>query len=194
MKLIIIEGSDKLGKNSLIKELCEYYNYDNISIRHFGKPPKGIIPNKILKFQFKAFEKEMKLFQKIQKREFKNKYYDEIMIWNRSHLGEYVYSQMFRGGNPETLKEMLIKYEKGFLNFDVSLITLTSSPEFLNSRISDGNELSKTFEEKAIELKLFKEAHEFRTIQNKILIKVNNDIIFKSKKEIFDEAIYFINN
>ena len=35
MKLLIIEGGDQLGKSSLIKGLCEHFNYDNVTIRHF---------------------------------------------------------------------------------------------------------------------------------------------------------------
>ena len=43
MKHIIIEGSDRTGKNTLIKSICDKYEYNNITIRHFGKPPKDLV-------------------------------------------------------------------------------------------------------------------------------------------------------
>lgn len=192
MKLIILEGGDRLGKSTLIKGLCEHFNYDNVTIRHFGKPPKGLLPEEILKFQFKAFRKEMNLFYRIYTRSIDTyTYYPEIMIWNRSHLGEYVYSQMFRGGKPETLKRMLLEYERGFISHNVYLITLTASPEFFHSRESDGHELSKTLEQKTKELELFKEAHEFSIIRPKLLLKVDNNGQFRTKEDILNEVIQF---
>lgn len=202
MKLIILEGGDRLGKSTIIKGLCEHFNYDNVTIRHFGKPPKGLTPDEVLKFQFKAFKKEQKLFYKILDRSInEHSYYPETMIWNRSHLGEYVYSQMFRGGKPEVLKKMLLEYERGFISHEVHLITLTASPEFFHSRESDGHELSKTLKEKTKELQLFEEAHEFSIIRPKLLLKVDKEIteleysgpsVFRSKEDILNEVIQFI--
>jgi len=216
MKLIILEGGDRLGKSTLIKGLCEHFNYDNVTVRHFGKPPKGMTSKEILDFQFKAFKAELYIFYNLHSREqVVAPYYPEVMIWNRSHLGEYVYSQMFRDGNPGELKNKLLEFEKGFISFEVYLITLTASPEFFNSRESDGHELSKTLEQKTKELELFKEAHEFSIIANKLLLKVDKTHItadesieflhskgienvakytniFRSKEEILNEVINFI--
>jgi hypothetical protein len=124
------------------------------------------------------------------------------MIWNRAHLGEYVYSQMFRGGKPEVLKKMLLEYERGFISHEVYLITLTADPEFFHSRESDGHELSKTLEEKTRELKLFEEAHEFSIIRPKLLLKVDKEIktdlvfsgpnVFRKKEDILNDVIKFI--
>lgn len=207
MKLIILEGGDRLGKSTLIKGICEHFNYDNVTIRHFGKPPKGLSPKEVLKFQFKAFRKEMQLFNRIYSRSIDGyTYYPETLIWNRSHLGEYVYSQMFREGDPKLLKKMLYEYEKGFISHYVYLITLTADPNFFNSRESDGHELSKTLEQKTKELELFKEAHEFSIIRPKLLVKVDQDTelptgtewrmkgpnIFRPKEDILNEVIEFI--
>lgn len=193
MKLIILEGGDRLGKSTLIKGLCEHFNYDNVTIRHFGKPSKGMTSEEVLKFQFKAFKKEMKLFHRIYARSIDAySYYPEIMIWNRSHLGEYVYSQMFREGNPEVLKKMLLEYERGFISHCVYLITLTADPEFFNSRESDGHELSKTLEQKTKELELFKEAHEFSIIPRKLLLKVDENGFFRPKEDIYTEVLVFL--
>jgi len=207
MKLLVIEGGDGLGKNTLIKGLCEYFNYDNVTIRHFGKPPKEITRQEVLDFQFKAFNKEMKLWNYIYQDSVYDKYcyYPEVMIWNRSHLGEYVYSQMFRGGDPKVLKEKLLNYEKSFISHKIHLITLTANPEFFLSK-EDGNSFSNKLEDKTKELELFKEAHDFSILSNKLLIKVDKETeistgtewkmkgpnIFRPKKDILNEVINFI--
>lgn len=203
MKLIILEGGDQLGKSTLIEGLCKYFNYDNITVRHFGKPPKGMTPKEVLDFQFKCFQKEKDLFNKIfvSERRDNYRYYPEIMIWNRSHLGEYVYSQMFRDGDAKLLKEKLLQFEVGFIGHKVYLITLTADPEFFLSK-EDGNSFSNKLEDKTKELELFKEAHDFSIIANKLIVKVDQsaniiskeftDYIFRPKEDILNEVIEFI--
>jgi len=195
MKLIILEGGDRLGKSTLIEGLCKHFNYDNISIRHFGKPPKKLDSNQVLLFQFICFSKEAEFIDAFKFIGADN-YYDNIIIWNRSHLGEYVYSQMFRGVDGEEIKNQLTHWEhfKLLLNnedIDMHLITLTADPEFFLSK-EDGESFSKNLEEKTKELQLFKEAHEFSLIKNKLLIKVDNNGEFKSKEEILNEVLNFI--
>jgi len=191
MKLIICEGGDRLGKSSLIKGLCEYFNYDNVTVRHFGKPPKNLNPQEVLDFQFKAFDKEMELFHYIRQSSSYDKYsyYPETMIWNRSHLGEFIYSQMFRGGDPNILRTKLLNYEKGFISYEVFLITLTADPKFFHSK-EDGNSFSDTLEDKSKELELFKEAHNFSSIPKKLLVKVDKrNGKFRSKSDILNEVL-----
>ena len=200
MKLIILEGGDRLGKSTIIEKLCKAVNYDNVCVRHFGKPPKGLTPEEFTKFQFNAFHRELNLFNLVNSRSQEYSYYPEVMIWNRSHLGEYVYSQMFRGGKPEVLKNMLLDFERGFISHDVYLITLTADPYFFLLR-EDGNSFSQNLEDKTKELQLFKEAHDFSIIANKIVIKVDQEIndyeikgikLFRSKKDIFKEVKEFV--
>ena len=193
MKLLICEGGDGLGKNSLIEGLCKYFNYDNITIRHFGKPPKDLNPEEVLDFQFRSFYNEGNFVEHIYDRFKKHDYYDETVIWNRSHLGEYVYGQMFRNADPNFLKTKLLFFEKFFLDSkDIYLITLTSDPKFFLEK-EDGQSFSKNLEQKTKELELFKEAHEFSTIDKKLLVKVDKDEKFRCKEDILDEVINFIN-
>jgi thymidylate kinase len=212
MKLIILEGGDNLGKDSLVKSLCQHFNYDNVTVRHFGKPRSGLSSEEVLDFQFKCFKKEMKLWREIYLQYICNQYhyYSETLIWNRSHLGEYVYSQMFRGGDPKVLKKKLRKFEEGFISHEVYLITLTADPEFFFEREKlecDGGSLSKTLQEKMRELELFKEAHDFSIIANKHLLKVDKETeigtgtewkmkgpnLFRPKEDIFNEVLNFLN-
>jgi len=196
MKLLILEGGDRLGKSTLIEGLCKHFNYDNVTIRHFGKPPKGMTPEEVLDFQFKCFNNEADLYHDIKRRYEYSKYhyYNDIMIWNRSHLGEYVYSQMFRNGNAKELRDRLLHFEKIHLGIydDIYLVTLTSDPEFFLSK-EDGNSFSKNLKQKTKELNLFNEVHNLSEIKNKLLLKVDKDGLFRSKEEILNETIKFLN-
>ena len=194
MKHIIIEGGDRLGKDTLLKNLCKHFDYNNLTIRHFDKPPKGMSPKETLDFQFEVFYKEM-IF-----RDFINEnidgddwgYHPNILIWNRSHLGEYVYSQMFRGITKRDVKAKLEKFEKSTLSSNIYLITLTAAPKFFLDQ-EDGLSFSQNLEQKSKELRLFKEAHNLSLIPNKRLIQVNIGKEYRGKEHIFEEVLKFIN-
>jgi thymidylate kinase len=210
-KLVVIESGDRLGKGSLIKGLCEYFDFKNITLRHCDKPPKGLSSEETLQFQFECFRQEANLIKNIRKMNEKYCYHNNIIIYDRFHLGEFVYSQMFRGGDPKFLKQKLISYEIFWLvednqtNDNTYLITLTADPEFFHSK-EDGNSFSQKLEDKTKELELFKEAHEFSTIKNKLLIKVDQSTelptgtdwktkgpnIFRPKEDILNEVLTFI--
>jgi len=192
MKHIIIEGGDSLGKNSLIEKLCEYYEYNNLIIRHFDKPPKGLSPKETLDFQFQVFHKEFQFVD--QSREYLDDeygYHENIMIWNRAHLGEYVYSQMFRGISRRDVGKRLKELEELFNLEDTYLVSLTASPKFFLDQ-EDGDSFSQNLNEKSKELQLFKEVHALSLIPNKKLIKVNKGNYYKEKKEILNEVIELI--
>jgi thymidylate kinase len=196
MKLIIIEGGDNLGKSLLIEGLCKHFNYDNVNVRHFGKPPKGLTPEEFTDYQVTAFEQEAELVG--QTRSMDNsgqKYYDSVIIWNRSHLGEYVYSQMFREGNVEELKAMIAYFEAYTLGVnaykEIYLVTLTADTHFFLSK-EDGNSFSQNFEQKKTELNLFNEVHRLSNIYHKHFIKVDYDGQFRDKDEILKEVIDFV--
>jgi len=198
MKLIIIEGGDSLGKNAIIKSLCEYYDYDNISIRHFGKPPKGLSPKATLDFQFNVFNKEAYFVDSLREQLDNDEYgyYDNVVIWNRSHLGEFVYSQMFRGITERDIKGRIEKFEKlcGFNNSNTFLISLTAGAQFFLDQ-EDGESFSQNIEQKTKELKMFKIAHEISIIPNKKIIKVDRHKlnVYRDKDIIFGEVLELLN-
>lgn len=193
MKHIIVEGGDNLGKDTLIKSICEYFNYDNITLRHFGKPPKNLLPKESLDFQMKTFYKEILFVSHIKESMESDNYgyFPNVVIWNRSHLGEYVYSQMFRGIMKRDIKTKLSQFEKDNFDNDTYLVTLTAAPKFFLSK-EDGYSFSQNLDQKSKELDLFKEAHEFSSILNKKIIKVNKGNEFRDKDEIFKEFLLLI--
>ena len=193
MKHIIIEGGDRLGKDTLISGIISNYE-DNWTIRHFGKPPKGLSPKETLDFQFRTFYKEAIFVDHIRD-EIDNDeygYYDNSILWNRSHLGEYVYSQMFRGITKKEVKQKIRKFEGAVVTPDMYLITLTASPYFFLSK-EDGDSFSQSLEQKTRELQLFIEAHNLSCIPNKKIVKVDYEDTFRTKESILNSVIKFIN-
>ena len=217
-KLIIVESGDCLGKTSLIKGLCEHFDYKNVTVRHCDKPPKDLNED-VLMYQLKAFKQEFNLIFSTQTMDKKYLYHDNIIIYDRFYSGEYVYGQLFRNYTSSVLKKKISDLEKVFLTWlepycDTYLVTLTADPQFFLDR-DDGNSFSKNLEQKTQELELFKEAHIFSTIKNKLLVKVDKTVItsdgsieflhthgiknvnketniFREKQEILSDVINFI--
>jgi thymidylate kinase len=205
-KLIVIESGDRLGKGTLIGGLCKYFDYKNIAIRHCDKPPKEIPINHfvtdVLDFQFECFRVEMNFILNIQTLSKQFQYHENKIIYDRFYLGEFVYGQMFRNYDANLIKERILKLENQYLKniskySDIYLITLTADPEFFHSR-EDGNSFSQKLEQKTKELELFKEAHQFSSIPNKHLIKVDNSdnddglFVFRTKEDILNEVLNFL--
>ena len=192
-KLIIVESGDGLGKGTLIKGLCEHFDYKNITVRHCDKPPRELSPSECSQFQFECFEQEFSLVDYLNRMDRNHSYHDNITIFDRFYPGEYVYSFMFRGGNVEDLKYRISALEERHLTdkSDVYLVTLTADPTFFLNQ-EDGQSFSKNLDEKTKELKLFKEIHEFSVIKNKLLVKVDYAGEFRYKENILHEVINFI--
>jgi len=198
MKHIIIEGGDRLGKSTLIEGIAKHFNYDNVHIRHFGKPPKvfpeGISP---LEFQAKCFWKEAHFVEYVrQMEEDQFCYYENVVIWNRAHLGEYVYGQMFRAQDPKELKDYLSSFETRNLldkSDETFLILLTAEPEFFLSK-EDGNSFSQNLDEKKRELRLFDEIFEESLIDNKLRLNVDENGEFLNKSYLLDVVLDFMKN
>lgn len=196
MKHVIIEGGDRLGKSTLIEGIAKHFNYDNVSVRHFGKPPKvfpeGVSP---LEFQAKCFLKEAELTEFIRQLEGDEYcYYENVVVWNRAHLGEYVYGQMFRDQDPKELKDYLHNFEiRHLLNNpeETFLVLLTADPEFFLSK-EDGNSFSQDLKDKKRELQLFDEIFELSQIDNKLKIKVNDQKDFLPKEYILGSVLDFM--
>ena len=192
MKHIIIEGIDQTGKSTLIKSLCEHFNYDNLTIRHFSKPPKNF--KNPLEYQKACFLNEKDLLNQLLKNESNGAYFENILIWNRSYLGEFVHGHLHRGYSKKELKEEIINFEKYFMiDHQSHLILLLADSEFCMAK-EDGNSLSKNIIQKTLEIELFKEIYNESLISNKKIIYVNqpNTILFKDKNKILLEVLNFI--
>lgn len=189
MKTIIIEGCDRVGKDTICNEIK--LNADCLLYRHWQKPKGQNIHEKI-EYQKTTFKKEFDL-----RKTFIDDWYlndqdkddnQNLILWNRSHIGEYVYGQLYRNSNPEWIYNL-----ESIYNFsedqNIYLVMLYADPNFLCEK-DDGQSFSSDLESKTKEIDLFHEAVNKSLIQNKFKIKVNNGNRYKDKesirREIFD--------
>jgi thymidylate kinase len=191
MKLLIIEGPDRCGKNTLIKNLTS--QAENYVVRHFGSA-KGKTDLEKRNFQFQFFKKEFALAALRPQFELpdKERYPRDIWIWNRAHLGEFVYGKMYRETNPE---KWVMQMEPMFgmdLDPSVYLLLLTAPAEFLCKR-DDGLSFTKNFTEKQAELASFRNAFDQSKIINKKILDVSNGDEYLDQSIILQQVNEFLN-
>ena len=85
MKVIIIEGPDCTGKNTIISHITELY--ETATIIHCQRP-RTDDPNE----QDRLFSRQVRDI-------INEKYSTQVLIFNRSFIGEYVYGVMYRNRN-----------------------------------------------------------------------------------------------
>jgi thymidylate kinase len=192
MKVIIIEGTDNVGKDTIINRLAN--EPENCEIVHCEKPPH-LSTEEMKFFQENSFASL--LGQTIYDyKKYKNT--DKYFIHNRSWYGEYVYGCMYRDNNPNYVKEMIKNLELILMqNIDVKdlyFITLLSNNVDFLSRNEDGLSLSsgksdliKTETERFIDI--FNES----LINNKRIVFVNNGSEFRDRDDIYNEILTYIN-
>jgi len=190
MKLLIIEGPDRCGKNTLIKNLTS--QAENFVVRHFGSV-KGENDMEKRNFQFQFFKKEFELASLRSRFEMpdKERYPRDIWIWNRAHLGEFVYGKMYRDTKPE---EWVMKMESLFamdIDPSVHLLLLTADPEFLCKR-DDGLSFTADVEKKRKEIENFEKAFNTSKIMNKKILNVSNGENYLDAAIILDEVNKFL--
>jgi len=106
--LIIIEGPDNTGKDTLEKNLQD--KLGNCISYHFSSPPSTIPKYDKLNYQIKGWQNTwLNTQQSMEVRNLK------FGIWNRSHLGEYVYGPMYRNMPENVVIEEIKKFESTFL-------------------------------------------------------------------------------
>lgn len=190
MKLLVIEGPDRCGKNTLIKSLTA--QAENYVVRHFGTA-KGDDDFEKRDYQFQFFKKEFELASNRSKFDMpdKERYPRDIWIWNRAHLGEFVYGNMYRSTRPE---QWVMKLETLFgmeIDPSIYLLLLTASPEFLCKR-DDGQSFTSDIGKKQREILAFHDAFQQSKILNKCIIDVSDRDEYKSKDIILDSVNKFL--
>jgi thymidylate kinase len=182
-KLVIIEGCDRVGKDTLISGLQS--SFPKTATQHWGYPIGDTNEDKT-EFQKVDFKLNMMKWRV-------EKVWDilDLYIWNRSHLGEYVYGTLYRDSYPDTWVPQL---EERFLAEEENayLILLVADPEFIASQ-DDGQSYSAKIEDKKEELNKFLDAFQDSKIGNKKLIRVHDENGYFSAEKILDSVINFIN-
>lgn len=188
MKVVIIEGTDNSGKNTLISGLLDHYK--TATVIHCDKPP--YIDNSV-----NDIYQDMSFFQ-IAIDIINKKYNTDIVILNRSWIGEYIYGCLYRFRKDADVLDMIFKIERALIesNIDVKYIQLMSNYEcYINN--DDGKSISYDRDIVENEIKRFERTYR-SSILDKKMIYVNegkifgNTSTFRDKKEILYEALNFI--
>lgn len=188
MKIIIIEGTDRTGKDTLINELKNYFN--RTLIIHCGKPI-GSTDNEKIIFQNNFFNDHINKLTS-------NIYKDicDVVIFNRSWIGEYVYGQLYRNMTNTQASEFISNKDLLLNNndkLDLYYIQLVNSSNKLIQDYDDGESLSNDSIMINKERELFYDVYSLTSIKNKKIINVNVDDTFREKNDILKEVLEFIN-
>lgn len=194
MKIIIVEGTDRTGKDTLINELKNMSNH--ALIIHCGKPVGNTLKEQN--------RNQNILFNDYLKKIYEDKYFDvcDLIIFNRSWYGEYVYGTIYRERDKEDVLKMINCVEQDLKLFNnakcqtkldgVYYIQLINDSTKLALSNDDGNSISIDENNILRETSLFHEIFNKSQIKKKMII-VNDGDKFRDKNEILKEALDFIN-
>ena len=196
MKIIIIEGTDRTGKDTLINEL-KNMSFHTLII-HCGKPVGDTLEeqNKNQDILFNDYLNKL----------YGDKYFDvcDLIIFNRAWYGEYVYGTIYRKRNKEDVLKMINGVEQDinlFINYnskfytkleDVYYVQLINDSTELALKNDDGNSISNDENDIMKETSLFYEIFE-KSQLNKKLVIVNDGNKFRDKNDILNEVLDFVN-
>jgi thymidylate kinase len=162
-KFIIIEGTDNTGKdtqqNLIIEKLNELV---------FHKVHYSSLPFKDDTDKHTAYSKQMYTDMFRMMMELKDKGIN--VIFNRSHLGETVYSPLYRGYSGDYVFDIEKQYVNA-LRENLYLITLTNDAHIIMDR-DDGKSFYTNEEEVKAEIDGFNRAHRLSKIKNKLMINI----------------------
>ena len=196
MKIIIIEGTDRTGKDTLINELKNLYSHTLII--HCGKPVGKTLEEQNLN--------QDALFNSYINKLYNENYYDvcDLIIFNRAWYGEYVYGTLYRNRQKNDVFNMINDIEqdiKLFINDNskfytklenVYYVQLINNSTELALKNDDGNSISNDENNIMKETSLFYEIFE-KSQLNKKLIVVNDGNKFRDKNDILNEVLDFVN-
>jgi len=177
MKLIILEGLDRCGKDTQQKNIEDLICSKDLTVvnRHFSSPDDGLQETQYFTF--------VKRFYEILKSN-----NDEVFIWNRSHIGEYVYGPLYRNKSGDFIFEIENRFPTVIQN--AILFTFIDEPDNILDR-DDGESLSKNKRENVIkEINAFKLAHQKTGIMKKQLINISSydeHVVFEMIKDSLKE-------
>lgn len=196
MKLLIIEGTDNVGKDTIINKLKQDFNY--YKIYHCEKPNNYTHLTKTQNNILQAAEQKNNFINLLG-----HTIYDyvtcdildsknPIIIHNRSWYGEYIYGCLYRNNSEYEVKQMIRNLENSLLKSipqeDIYYITLLSNNMNFLCKHEDGQSLSEGDTYKMeLETNRFKEIHNYSILKNKYIIYVNDGEVFRHQNEIYNE-------
>ena len=184
-----IEGLDRLGKSTLIQGIKNTLGF--FQTIHFGKPEKlPTYANSIIDAAYQFQHTDGQLFN-YQSSSFTNSMIiansGARVIFDRWHLGEAVYSPLYRGYNGDYVF-FYEKLHKLHLNAEIRMILLTEDFSKSKHFIDDGE--SFDISKREAEQQMFVDAFNKSIIQDKRIVCVTaDDGQFKPKERILKEVL-----
>lgn len=187
IKKILIEGLDRLGKSTLADNIQA--NYGHFQKIHFGKP-----------LNLPHYSEHKKKFQHIkmseaelyQRHSFENMFKlidsDARIIFDRAHLGENVYSPIYRGYAGSYVYDYELSYDLGHRD-DTLLVLLIEDFAIAKHFVDDG--LSFDITKREHEQQLFLEAFNKSRFKNKKVVCVTDQACggFRAPDQILLEVM-----
>lgn len=172
----IIEGVDMLGKSSLIRQIQEERGFH--FVYHYSKPQLLNYylgrPNPYFEYQYDSFEEMFNLMQQCCIK----------MIFDRAHLGEYVYAKRYRDYDGDYVFNLEYEWAVDKLEHTKLILLTTSNFNFIGD---DGQSFDVTKREE--EQEDFKIAFNRSLFQNKVMVDVHDgNGRFKEFKQILTEC------
>ena len=160
-KFIIIEGTDNTGKDTQQNLIIKKVNDLVFQKLHYSSLPFKDDKEKHITYSQKLYDDMFKLM-------ILSKDKDINIIFNRSHLGESVYSPLYREYSGDYVFDIEKQYVHS-LREELYLITLTNDPHTILKR-DDGLSFYGNEEEVKAEVDGFNRAHRLSKIKNKLKI------------------------
>jgi thymidylate kinase len=162
-KFIIIEGTDNVGKDTQQNLIIEKLHNLVFHKVHYSSLPFKTDLEKHTSYSKKMYDDMFKLMVL-------SKDSDINIIFNRSHLGETVYSPLYRGYSGDYVFDIEKQYVNA-LRENLYLITLTNDPHIIWNR-DDGKSFYKNEEGIKAEVDGFQRAHRLSKIKNKLMLNI----------------------
>jgi len=190
-KVFGIEGLDRLGKSTLIDGILNRLGFHQVI--HFAKPQKldvyvkaaSRVPASVTEAYAPAYLYQQASFYNSMKLATSGAH----VIFDRWHIGEVVYSPMYRKYSGDYVYNLELQAGLDTYN-KVRLILLTENFETAKHFIDDGQSLGP-IEKRAEEQERFLEAFNRSNIPDKRIICVTNPTTggFRDKDDILEEAL-----
>lgn len=186
MKILIIDGPDNCGKNTIIKDIID--NHDSVKIIHCHKPDKSAA-DPLKEMEKVYFQHAASIIRDHSLKD------TDIVVFNRYYIGEWVYGQMYRNEDPNAIKALIVSLEQHLLKHigydDIYYVQLLSTSPKLLKNNDDGKSLSNADMNKIwTENSMFKQAYGFSSLKKR-MIYVNDREAFRPKDEIISEVRNF---
>lgn len=182
---ILLEGTDRVGKSSQAQAILNYFASRGkvVQMLHYGAI-KSLTPSESESYSGKLYT-DMFLMAKDASKT------SRVLVFDRSHLGEYVYAPMYRNYDGSYIFDIEEKFKKDNPEaFDtVYLLTFIDDAESIIKR-DDGLSFTTNLDKKQKEIDAFVEATNKSHLNHKKIINIKG----KSIDDVSKEVIEFISS